>query len=315
MYGPASCRGNTSKLAKLTGGRCFTVAYRLAPQNPFPAALLDVLVGYLTLLYPPEASYHGPVHHSRIAFAGDSGGASICLSLIQLILELRRQQNTEKPIVRFHGQRVELCMPGGVALASAGLDQTYSLPSWFENGETDILQAEFPALGPDFPICPIWPASPPRGSFYCETSMLCHPLVSPTIARNWAGSPPMWFAQGRGERLVDASKFVAQNAARQNVPVEWEEYEGMPHLWFMLFKRWEQAEMCMYHWADACSRFTKGLPIATMGILIRLHDLDRAVINVHVLTTLTMNEVDTTMRRKQATVRAFTGEGNPRAKL
>ena len=71
----------------------------------------------------------------------------------------------------------------------------------------------------------------------------------------------------------------------------------MPHLCFMLLKRWEQAEMCMYYWAEACSRFIKGVPVATMGELIRLHNLDRVVINVHVLTILKMNEVDIIVRR------------------
>ena len=52
LLDPSTHRPTTKKLAKLTGGRCYSVRYRLAPQNPFPAALLDALVSYLTLLYP-----------------------------------------------------------------------------------------------------------------------------------------------------------------------------------------------------------------------------------------------------------------------
>jgi acetyl esterase/lipase len=68
---PASHRPTTKKLAKLTGGRCYSVRYRLSPQHMFPAALIDALVSYLTLLYPPDDAYHDPVEPEHIVFAGD----------------------------------------------------------------------------------------------------------------------------------------------------------------------------------------------------------------------------------------------------
>jgi len=71
LLDPSSHRPTTKKLAKLTGGRCLSVKYRLAPQNPFPAALLDSLVAYFYLLYPPPGSFHEPVKPEDIVFAGD----------------------------------------------------------------------------------------------------------------------------------------------------------------------------------------------------------------------------------------------------
>lgn len=71
LLDPSTHRPTTKKLAKLTGGRCYSVRYRLAPQNPFPAALLDALVSYLTLLYPPPRAFHEPVDPKHIVFAGD----------------------------------------------------------------------------------------------------------------------------------------------------------------------------------------------------------------------------------------------------
>lgn len=68
---PATHRATTEKLAKLTGGRCYSVRYRLAPQHPFPSALLDALVSYFTLLYPPPDAYHEPVRPEDIVIAGD----------------------------------------------------------------------------------------------------------------------------------------------------------------------------------------------------------------------------------------------------
>lgn len=71
LMDPSSHRPTTKKIAKLTGGRCYSVRYRLAPQNPFPAALIDALQSYLTLLHPPKGAFHEPVKPENIVFAGD----------------------------------------------------------------------------------------------------------------------------------------------------------------------------------------------------------------------------------------------------
>lgn len=71
LMDPATHRPTTKKIAKLTGGRCYSVRYRLAPQNPFPAALIDALQSYLTLLYPPPGAFHDAVKPEHIVFAGD----------------------------------------------------------------------------------------------------------------------------------------------------------------------------------------------------------------------------------------------------
>jgi acetyl esterase/lipase len=68
---PSTHRALTKRLAKLTGGRVYSVRYRLAPQGPFPAALLDALVSYFTLLYPPPGSIHEAVSPKDIVFGGD----------------------------------------------------------------------------------------------------------------------------------------------------------------------------------------------------------------------------------------------------
>ena len=81
LLDPSSHRPTTKKLAKLTQSRCYSVRYRLAPQNPFPSALLDALVSYLTLLYPPPNSFHEPVRPEHIVFAGDRYVATWPLSL------------------------------------------------------------------------------------------------------------------------------------------------------------------------------------------------------------------------------------------
>ena len=68
---PSTHRATVKRLVKLTGGRGYSVRYRLAPQHPFPAALLDAFVSYLTLLYPPPGAWHEPVQPEHIIIAGD----------------------------------------------------------------------------------------------------------------------------------------------------------------------------------------------------------------------------------------------------
>lgn len=71
LMDPSTYRPSTKLLAKLTGGRCYSVRYRLAPQNPFPAALIDALLSYLNLLYPPLGAFHEAVRPEHVVFSGD----------------------------------------------------------------------------------------------------------------------------------------------------------------------------------------------------------------------------------------------------
>ena len=76
LLDPATYRPTTKRLAKLTGGRCYSIRYRLAPQNAFPAAIIDALASYLTLIYPPPGAFHEAVAPEHIVFAGDRYGVN-----------------------------------------------------------------------------------------------------------------------------------------------------------------------------------------------------------------------------------------------
>lgn len=66
-------RGFAGLLASETGQRVTAIAYRLAPENPFPAALDDVFFAYEYLLrsYAPE----------NISLIGESAGGGLILAL------------------------------------------------------------------------------------------------------------------------------------------------------------------------------------------------------------------------------------------
>ena len=68
-------------LASECGIRVLCLAYRLAPENPFPAALDDAVEAYRYLLSLGYLS-------SQIVLAGESAGGGLCFSLCLKLRQL-----------------------------------------------------------------------------------------------------------------------------------------------------------------------------------------------------------------------------------
>ncbi|KAI9736992.1 MAG: hypothetical protein M1834_000581 [Cirrosporium novae-zelandiae] len=229
---PCSHRPAVAKLCQMTGFRALSIRYRLAPQYPFPAALLDALIAYLYLLAPPIGSLHTAIPANKIIFAGDSAGGNICLALLQTLLQIHRTSNSTT--IPFFGTHTALPLPAGLALTSPWTDITRSLPSIHTNQQYDYLPT--PETSMRQPPCPLWPTTPTRSDLFCETSILTHPLVSPIVAKPnlWTGAPPVLVVCGE-ETLADEDRHMAAVLARSGVRVVWEQYEAMPHCFGMVF--------------------------------------------------------------------------------
>ena len=104
--------GFGSVLASETGMRVFCVAYRLAPENPYPAALEDALEAYRYLLSEG-------VRHDRIILSGDSAGGGMSYALC---LKLKEQK---------------LPCPCGIIAISPWTDLTASSDSYKDNEKND----------------------------------------------------------------------------------------------------------------------------------------------------------------------------------
>ncbi|MBQ7939893.1 MAG: alpha/beta hydrolase fold domain-containing protein [Clostridia bacterium] len=104
--------GVGAMLAVQSGTRVFCAAYRLAPENPFPAALDDVMAAYQYLL---EKGY-GAEH---ITLCGESAGGGLCYSLC---LRLREDH---------------MPMPCGIIAISPWTDLTQSGESYTANRDAD----------------------------------------------------------------------------------------------------------------------------------------------------------------------------------
>lgn len=105
--------GFGSALADECGVRVFCAAYRLAPENRFPAALEDAAAAYQYLLdkgYPAE----------EISLCGESAGGGLCYSLCMYL----RQRGTP--------------LPGSIIAISPWADLTGSGESNEANREKDV---------------------------------------------------------------------------------------------------------------------------------------------------------------------------------
>ncbi len=109
-------RGFGSVLADEMGSRVFCCAYRLAPENPFPAAIEDALQTYRYLLKKGYGS---------ITLCGESAGGGLCYALCLKLKELGLPQ------------------PCGIIAISPWVDLTMSGASVEENRNSDpILTAQ-----------------------------------------------------------------------------------------------------------------------------------------------------------------------------
>ncbi|KAB8289540.1 hypothetical protein EYC80_010698 [Monilinia laxa] len=167
LLDPAAYRIPLSKLAHLTGGRVLSLRYRLAPQNPFPAALLDCLVAYLNLLFPPPNALHSAILPNNIILSGDSAGGNLALSLSLLLLHLRK---TNTPIT-WNGNAHLVPLPAGLALTPPG--PTYSAPP------PPHPQPQKQITSPHRPL----PRNPHRPSPLPPSGLRAHPAQASTVKR------------------------------------------------------------------------------------------------------------------------------------
>ena len=113
---PATHRMVVSQIAAVTGMRCIALDYRLAPEDPYPAAVKDADAAL-------DALVADGVSLQRIWVAGDSAGGGLALSTM-----LRRRDSAKG-------------LPRGAVLLSPWVDLTGSGASVVDNAPYDYLPA------------------------------------------------------------------------------------------------------------------------------------------------------------------------------
>lgn len=171
-----------------------TIDYRVAPEEPYPAALEDAVAAFEWL---KEDGWRS----RQIIVAGDSAGGGLALALCMYLKD--------------HNKR----LPGGLILMSPWADLTASGPSYEDNYETD-------------PLFGNTRDSLIYNRDYVGMHDVTHPYISPMFGEYW-GFPPMLIQAGSIEMLLSDSVGVAYKAKQQGAKVRLSIYEGMFHVFQM----------------------------------------------------------------------------------
>ncbi len=180
--------------ARTTGCDTYSIEYRLAPRDPYPAALDDATRAYRALL-------DRGADPGRTYLFGGSAGAGLALALL-----LR---------ARAEG----LPMPAGAVVLWPYADFTFSGPSIETYADIDLL--------PLRDLAPGWRAA------YLGDHDPTDPLVSPALA-DLHGLPPLLIIAGGAECLLSGAELLAAHAREAGIETQFSVYPEQPHGWLML---------------------------------------------------------------------------------
>jgi acetyl esterase/lipase len=181
----------TAGLVVRTGFRAYSPDYRLAPEHPFPAGIEDTLRAYRALL-------DDGTDPSMIVFAGDSAGGGLTVTTC------------------LAARDAGLPLPAAIAAFSPGLDLTRTGESMDTKAGVDpiLTRAGLERSGPQYMA-----GQDPR-----------QPLLSPAVAADLTGFPPMLLQAGTNELLLDDSTRLAARATAAGADVILDITAGVPHV-------------------------------------------------------------------------------------
>jgi epsilon-lactone hydrolase len=180
--------GRISRGAK---ARVLGLNYRLAPENPFPAAVEDSVASYRWLLAQG-------IKPSRIAIAGDSAGGGLTVATLVAIRDARLQ------------------VPGAGVCLSPWIDMEAIGESIKTRAQADPVVSREVLLG--------------MAETYLHGKDPRTPLAAPLYA-DLKGLPPLLIQVGDAETLLDDSKRLADRAGAAGVQVKLEVWPEMIHVW------------------------------------------------------------------------------------
>ena len=197
----ASHRHFVAKLSEETGLQALLVDYRLAPENPFPAAVEDAISVYAALLthgYAPE----------DIVVAGDSAGGGLLLSMMLAAID--------------H----EVPVPAAGICLSPWTDLTGEAESLTKNAAVDPTVSKESL---DF-----------FAQHYLGEEDPAHPLASP-LHGDLTGLPPLLIQVGNIEALLDDAVLLDERAKAAGVSSKLEVWDEMIHVWHRYFPMLREA--------------------------------------------------------------------------
>ena len=184
-------REMVSRLSRAASARVLIIDYRLAPENPFPAAVDDSTAAYHWLLSVG-------VDPARLVIAGESAGGGLTVATLVAL------RDAGEPL-----PRAGICLSPWVDLECLG-------ESWITKAEIDPMATRDGTL---------MLAKAYLGDIDPRT-----PLASPLYA-DLKGLPPLLIQVGTAEGLFDDATRLADRARAAGVDVVLEPWDDMIHMW------------------------------------------------------------------------------------
>jgi len=184
-------REMVSRLSRAASARVLIIDYRLAPENPFPAALDDSTAAYRWLLSVG-------VNPTRLVIAGESAGGGLTVATLVAL------RDAGEPL-----PAAGICLSPWVDLECLG-------ESMVTKGEIDPMATREGTLM--------------LAKAYLRDTDPRTPLASPLYA-DLTGLPPLLIQVGTAEILFDDATRLANRARAAGVDVILEPWEDMIHMW------------------------------------------------------------------------------------
>ncbi|GAA3553721.1 alpha/beta hydrolase [Kribbella ginsengisoli] len=185
--------GVCRRLANLVPCQVITVGYRLAPENPFPAAVNDC---HRATQWIAAHAVELGVDVARLAVGGDSAGGNLAAATTLLGRD------------------------SGPSLAA----QLLVYPNTLYGSDTASMRAgDDPFLFNRTSVNWYWK------HYLRDESDGTNPLASPLLAPSHAGLPPALVITAEYDPLRDEGEYYAEKLYAAGVPTHLTRYEGMPH--------------------------------------------------------------------------------------
>lgn len=200
-----------------------SVAYRLAPENKYPAAPEDA---YAATKWVAEHGVEIGGDPHRIAVGGDGAGGNLA-AVVTLMARARGN-----PHLTFQ------------LLIYPMVDATISRPGWWTESSAPIVtvEAKNEILGVYLPI----------------TGELRDPLVSPLFAENFKNLPPALVITDEDDPMRDEGEEYAGRLTQDGVPAKVSRYPGMIHGFFLMAGELDAGKKCIEEAASALRNALKG---------------------------------------------------------
>lgn len=222
-------------LAEKANAVVISVDYRLAPEHPFPAGLVDCFDS-VKWVYSNSEQFR--INRDQLTVCGDSAGGN--LATVCALLDKVNQTNMIKyqaliyPVVNLHSDETE--------------DYKWDIEAYNIINDKEIIH---------FTINSLKDLSPLLDKLYLQGKDSSDPYVSPILSENLSLMPEALIITAEYDALRLEAEAYAKKMAREGVNTTLIEYKGMDHAFIDKIGLYPQAEDCMNEIAKGIKNFFK----------------------------------------------------------